>query len=250
MSAAKLFQRALGLLVLGASLVASAYILPAGAILRHVADVRDELQLSLLRVDGSLILAGDAYNQASSALKATSANEVQADATLWLKVPGRCRLDVSTLDGGKLASVQNGAKKRFEGVEVTAISVALEHACAVLAARSGGDSRAALERYLASLKITERTTSLARFGGQVAYVIGNPAEGSPQFWIYKDRFLPARARIPDPSGEWDVRFLDYSSPATGDAFPRVLELRRGPQLLLRFTALKGDRHARVDDRLF
>ena len=129
----------------------------------------------------------------------------------------------------------------------------LAEVCPLLAARSGSDveTRATIDRHLAALKIDTRKTSLARFGGQVAYVLGEPVEGRPQLWVYKESFLPARVRYADAAGTaYDVRFLDYGGPATGESFPRTVEVVRGTELVLKFTALKGDPKAKLDDRLF
>jgi hypothetical protein len=245
---------ALAVLTFTLGLAAWAYILPASSVLRRMMDVRDEQQLTSLRIDGTLSFTGEASRQAATTLHLPEGNEVLADATLWLRVPGRCRWDVTPLEGAKLSAIQSLAKRRAEGGELNGLAVALEHLCPLLASRAsaGAEGKAGLDRYMASLKLGERTTSLARFGGQVAYVIGNPADGNPQLWIYKETFLPARVRIPDPAGgaEWDVRFLDYASPVTSQWFPRIVEIRRGAEPVLKFTALKADPRVRIDDRMF
>jgi hypothetical protein len=219
-----------------------------------LSDLRDEMQLSGVRIDGTVTFWGDAAREAGSVLRLPADRpEVLGDGIFWLRVPGRCRVDVSSVEGGKTSVLQSHGRTRIEGTELPGLRTALEQVCPILAARSSGgtESRTTLERHLGTLGISLRNTSLARFGGQVAYVIGDEAEGQPQFWIYKDNFLPARVRFSDAQGTaWDVRFLDYTSPATGEWFPRMVEVRRGGEPLLRFTSLKADIRARVDDRLF
>ena len=49
---------------------------------------------------------------------------------------------------------------------------------------------------------------------------------------------------------WDVRFFDYASPASGEWFPRIVEVRRGGELLMRFTGLRADNKSSISDKLF
>lgn len=253
-SAAGLVIALAGLALFLFSVSAAAYILPPGSILRRMSEARDELQASAIRVDGTITFAGSSASEAASVFSAPSDRaEVQADAALLLKLPGRCRLEVVASNGTKAAAVWAHGKRRTEGPEVAALMTALEQICPLLAVRSSSEAetRAAIERHLHSLKIDTRTTSLARLAGQVAYVLGNPADAQPQFWIYKDLFLPARLRWSDGTGGiYDERFIDYGSPVSGDIFPRVTELYRNTELAVRFTALKADARAQLSDKLF
>lgn len=171
-----------------------------------------------------------------------------------LRFPGRCRLDLSSPESTKvLTFAWSNGKKRQEGGELPAAAVAVDELCSLLSLRSGtdGESRAALERHLAALKVNLRDTSLARFAGTVAFVVGDRAEGAPQLWVYKDRFQPARVRLTDAAGaQWDVRFIDYGSQATGDWFPRIVEVYKGTELQLRLTVLSADAHAELNDVKF
>ena len=90
---------------------------------------------------------------------------------------------------------------------------------------------------------------LARFGGHVAYVVGGAKDTDPQFWVFKDSWLPARIRWTEGGTRWDVRFVDYNSPA-GDWFPRAVEVSRDGERQVRFTTLSADPRASVPDRLF
>lgn len=238
-----------------ASLSAGAYVLPGGAILRRMVSAREDLQLSNVKVDGSLTFYGPAVKEAGTALgNTTERSELGVDGTLSLRVPGRCRWEASAPDGTRVAAVSNNGRRRAEGPELPALSAAIEPLCALLAMRTRGDLpelRESVEQQLQALGIQTRTTSLARFGGEVAYVLGEPAEGQPQFWVYKDTFRPARLRWKDKGGTaWDLRFNDFASPVTGEGVPRTIEVWRGTERVVRFTALQSDPKARLPDSLF
>ena len=60
----------------------------------------------------------------------------------------------------------------------------------------------------------------------------------------KDRFLPSRLKYTDAAGAaWDVRFSDYSSQATGEIWPRVLEVYKGNEPQLRVMVLNANAKA-------
>ncbi|WP_163996118.1 hypothetical protein [Pyxidicoccus caerfyrddinensis] len=248
-------KRAAALLAVLVSFAAGAYVLPGGSILRRMVAERDELKLSSLRVEGSLSFSGPAVKEAGAALGTpTDRPEVQGDGVLSIRVPGRCRFDASVPDGNaRAAAIQAGGRRRAEGTEVPSMSVLVSQVCPILAAGGGNvqDLKEALQQHLQTLGVETGRTGLARFGGEVAYVIGEMAEGRPQFWVYKDSFRPARLRYTDTANTaWDIRFLDYTSPATGEWMPRTIEVWRGGQRALRFTALKGDSRATLADKLF
>ncbi|WP_224365923.1 hypothetical protein [Hyalangium versicolor] len=238
------------------ALAAGAYVLPGGSILRRMTGGQDAQYPSSARVEGSWIFSGPGVREASAALNVpTERSELVADGAILLKAPGRCRFELSMQEGNKLAVVQVGPRRRVEGSELPALSAAMSQVCPILAARASSEhdleTRDAVEQYLQSLGIATRTTSLARFSGEVAYVLGDPEEGKPQFWIYKDNFRPARVRWKEKSGTaWDVRFIDYTSPATGEWMPRSIEVWRDGQRTLRFTAIKSDTRASLADKLF
>lgn len=248
-------KRTAALLAVLVSFAAGAYVLPGGSILRRMVAERDELKLSSLRVEGSLSFSGPAVKEAGAAMGTpTDRPEVQGDGVLSVRVPGRCRFDASVPDGNaRAAAILAGGRKRSEGTEVPTLSVLVSAVCPILAAGGGNvqDMKEALQQHLQSLGVETGRTGLARFGGEVAYVLGDMADGRPQFWVYKDSFRPARLRYTDSANTaWDIRFLDYTSPATGEWMPRTIEVWRGGQRALRFTALKGDSRAALADKLF
>jgi hypothetical protein len=217
-------------------------------------DTRDDQPLSAIRVEGSYVFSGPVVREAVAALGlSTERSELIVDGLIQLKPPARCRFDVAAPEGNKLAVVQVGGRRRVEGTELPVLTTAMSQLCPLLAVRSSseGEAKELVEQHLQGLGIATRTTSLARFGGEVAYVLGDPDEGKPQFWVYKDNFRPARVRWTDKAGTaWDVRFIDYASAATGEALPRGIEVWRGGERALRFTAIRSDTRASIPDRLF
>jgi hypothetical protein len=231
------------LLALLAVRTALAYVPAPGAIFRHLLTGRDEQRISSARVEGTLVLSG------AAATEVGGQGELQSDARVYLRLPGRCRLEASGSETGKLAVVHSGGQLKTEGPNVPALGVGLGEACALFGARSAGDGRPELEAHLRKRGVNVGTAWLARFGGHVAYVVGGPKETDAQFWVFKDSWLPARIRWTEGGTRWDVRFVDYNSPA-GDWFPRALEVSRDGQREVRFTTLSGDPRANVPDRLF
>ena len=239
--------------VLGA-MGAGAYVLPGGSILRRMMAAREDMTFSSLKADGSLHFYGPGVREAAGPLGLSADRpELEADGSVYLRPPGRCRIEARVREGNTVATVVSGGRKRVEGTEVPALTEAVQQVCALLAVRAGSvaEGREVVEEHLRALGIEPRTTSLARFGGAVVYVLGAPDEGKPQLWVYKDSFWPARLRHKDAKGvAWDVRFQDYTSSATGEMLPRSIEVWRGSDRVLRFTSLTGDTRTRLADTLF
>jgi len=237
------------------SSAALAFVMPSFSILRHMTNARDDLSLYAVRVDGLASFHGSAVKEAGAALGIPSDRpELLTDATFSMKLPGRCRFELNPLEGNRAAAVESNGKRRTEGQAPAVVQSALTAVCSLLAVRSSaeGEARASVERFLEQQKVDRGSkTWLARFGGDVAYVIGSRDDTKPQLWVFKDTFLPARLRWTDAQGTaWDVRFYDYTSPATGEWFPRLLEVHRAGELVLRFTSLKADTKSPLPDKLF
>lgn len=237
-----------------AALSAGAYVLPGSSILRRMVGGREDLQAFSLRAEGSVHFYGPGVKEAAAALGLPADRpELEADGAVSMKLPGRCRFEARAREGNAVASVFSNGRKRVEGTEIPSLSEAIQQVCAFLAVRadSAVEGREVVDGYLRSLGIDPRTTSLARFGGEVSYVLGAPGDNKPQFWVYKEGFRPARVRYKDAKGTaWDVRFVDYTSPATGEMLPRSIEVWRGGERVMRFTALTGDTRAKLADSLF
>ncbi len=236
-----------------------AYVMPTYSILRRYAGTQDDLTLTSLKVDGSAAVAPAIAREVASSLSSTwVSGDLPLTSQLSIKYPGRCRLDLTSLESNKTFTVATSTgKKRVEGPAFAAAEVALEEVCALFAVKSAGDgeTRASIERHLAALKVDTKLVSHARFLGQLTFAIGNRAEGSPQYWVYRDRtppdrFMPARIRFTDERGSWDVRFVDYSSASVADWLPRVVEVYKGQELQLRLTALTADTRADLEKTKF
>ena len=189
---------ALKLAVAGLSL---AYVMPSYSILKRTAEGRDEQALSALRVDGSAVVGPSAAREVANLLGVEwTSGELALNFSVQLKLPGRCRIELSSSQSTKVvAAISSNGKRRNEGGDLPALAVAVDEVCALLALHGGsdGESRGEIERHLAGLKVTRGNTSLARFRGTVAYVVGDPAPDAPQLWVYKPRtteehFTPAR----------------------------------------------------------
>jgi len=232
-----------------------AYIMPSYGVLKRFANMRDDLTTTAMKAEGvaavSPVLAKDV-----AALLGTTWNsgELNVNASLSVRFPGRCRLELSSPETTKtLVAAWSSGKKRSEGGDVPALSVALEQACALLSFKSGeeGATREQLSRHLTSIKVDQKSVMLARFNGTVSYLIGNKAEGQASLWVYKERFLPSRLKFTDETGAaWDVRFSDYTSQATGEVWPRVIEIVKGNEPQLRVMILNADLKADLSNVKF
>ncbi len=225
-----------------------AYIMPPSGILKRFANQRDELTVSSLKAEG-VASVSPALAREVAGLMGVSwvSGELMLNASLAVRFPGRCRLELSSPESTKVVTaISANGKRRSEGGEVPALMAALNQACAVLSLKSGdeGATREAVAKHLASLKVDLKQASLARFNGSVSYVIGQRAENQAQLWVYKDKFLPSRIKFADDSGtEWDVRFSDFTSQATGEMWPRVLEVYKGNEAQLRVMVLNANAKA-------
>jgi hypothetical protein len=226
------------------ALAVLAYVMPSYSILRRLANRRDEVSVTQFRADGLGAVSPSGARSTAALLGAEwMSGELALTSRVSVRFPGRCRIEVSAPGGTRsAAAVWAQGRKRSEGGDFPALAAATEALCATLALRSGteGESRAALERYLAAIKVEAKQVRLGRFAGAVVFVLGEAAEGKPQLHVYKDRFLPARVRTADG---WDVRFIDYTSQATGDWWPRLVEVYQGGELALRLSVLSADPEA-------
>ncbi len=231
------------------------YVLPSYSILRRMADGRDDLALTALKVEGSAAVSPASAREVAALMGVEwQSGELMLNFVAALRFPGRCRLELASNESTKtLVAVSSNGKRRTEGGELPALQIAVDEICALLALRGAGDgeSRAAVERHLSELKVNTRLTSLGRFRGTVGYVLGETIEGASQLWIFKDQFNPARVRFTDDKQQpWDVHFFDYTSQATGQAFPRQVLINKGAEPVLRLTTLRGNFKAKLDDSLF
>ena len=246
-------KRALAVAMALLSATAVAYVIPQFSVLRRLVERRDNLRLTALRVSGTATFSDEGAREAAAALALPAEREIQAQFVISLKPPGRCRADVSAPQGKSSAAVMAQGRRRVEGTEIPSVSEAIGQICPLLGVRAAGEGegRAGVERHLRELGVEERQSSLARFDGRIVYLLGKPGPDQPQLWVYKDVFQPARVLYKDGQGrKWDVRFRDFETGVAGDAFPRIVEVARGEETLVRFTALAADGRAALADNLF
>src|SRR5687767_1724404 len=108
---------------------ALAYVIPAYSILRRLVERRDDLRLNTLKVTGSISFSGEAAREAAPVLGASGERDVIADGTISLKLPGRCRLDVSTPEEKRIAVASANGKRRAEGGELPSLTQAMTQIC-------------------------------------------------------------------------------------------------------------------------
>ena len=232
-----------------------AYIMPSYGVLKRFASQRDDLTVSNLKAEGVAAVSPALAKDVSSLMGVTwNSGELMLNASLSVRFPGRCRLELSSPESTKiLAATSSGGKAKSEGGDVPALLVGLEQACSLLAQKAAeeGATRDNVSKHLTALKVDLKQVMLARFNGSVSYLIGQKAEGQSSVWIYKDRFLPSRLKFTDESGTaWDVRFSDYTSQATGEIWPRVLEVYKGNEAQLRVMVLNANAKADLSNVKF
>ncbi len=242
-----------------AASAAHAYVPPARAILRRVAQRRSDVAVTAYEVRGTVAFMGESARRAAAAASLPPpAQELALPALLLVKVPGRCRLELApqgvpaaerpalSQRGGRVSG-QHG----LDGLpEARALVTTI---CALLAERGGGgaEPERPLAQALASRGVSLSDVSFGRLNGRVAWVIGGrPQDGRPQAWVDKQSFQPVRLVAAGTAGSSDVRLLDFGSSAGGDAFPRAVEAWLGKELALRFTAEKVTPNPRMPDALF
>jgi hypothetical protein len=244
---------------------AAAYLPPATAILKRVAQRRDDVGAAALQVGGTLTFSGEAARRAAmSGIAANPGAATGADltvpATLFVKTPGRCRLELTpasapaTAADRPAASVRGGRLAGRRGLEaLPAVAALVEGVCALIGEKGAGGSEPerAFAQALAARGVALTDVALGRMGGRVAWVLGGrPQDARPQAWIDKQAFQPVRliARFGDAAR--DVRLLDFGSPVGGDRFPRAVEVWNGTQLEARFTAERVAVNPKLPDAIF
>jgi hypothetical protein len=138
---------------------ALAYVPAPGAIFRHLLTEGTSSASATLAWTGTLLLSGSASSDAGRTGRSTIRCSGLSQA------PGRCRLETSGPETGKLAVVQSGGQLKNEGPSVAALGVGLGEVCALFGARSAGDGRAQLEAHLRKRGVNTGASWLARFGG-------------------------------------------------------------------------------------
>jgi len=254
-------QRTLATVAVALAVVspAAAYLPPATAILKRVAQRRADVGLAAMEVRGTLTLSGEAARRVSAATGLSlSGPDLAAPALLLLKAPGRCRLELAP-EGVPVASrpavsVRSARAVGYRGLgDAPGAQALVDGLCTLLGDRGAGgiEPQRAIAQRLASHGIALADVALGRLGGRVAWVLGGrPRDSRPQAWVDKQSFQPVRLVAQLAGSQRDVRLLDFGSPVAGDAFPRVVEVWSGNDLEARFTAEKLTANPKIPDAIF
>lgn len=221
------------------ALPALAYLLPTSAVLRHLGQRRETLQLIALEASGTLTADGPTADRVNAALGRATGSGATIPARFLMKVPGRCRLEVTGPSPAEslFVALRDGRLSGQGGLDADPSAVALVRAlCTLLGTSTAGDASGAYTVALTRRGVALAEESLGRFDGRVAYVIGGKArEARPLCWVDKDNFQPLRLMASESGALQDVRLLGWGSPTGGDWFPQAVEAVAGDQLRLRFT---------------
>jgi hypothetical protein len=219
-------------------LVASAYLLPADAILSTAARKRAELAFTTIVAEGTFQRGDGPPLQVWEAVRANKAHRIERrdgnNTEVALTVPGK-RYSFKT---GERAP----APQKSNGDLIFTFFASTE--------REPGRT----SQFLRAHDIDDNVVSLSRLDGRVAYVIGaKPWElNKSQLWIDKDLFLPIRLiHVDRQSGSvTDTRFLGVGSALTSEWFPQRIELWKDGKLVESTTYSSARLNEEVSEDLF
>ncbi|MBI5529210.1 MAG: hypothetical protein HY897_23035 [Deltaproteobacteria bacterium] len=214
-----------------ASAAAFAYVPPGGFLLGKVAEQRNTGGLSEFTVEGVANLAGPS-------------GEISGEAQVHVNTS--CCIEISVLAGKKEIALKIGdGKKAHASPELKGLADALAgFERGLLLMFPGRGAAGDLVSAVRSLGVETETTSLARFFGRIAIVIGAPARDrtSPQIWIDKDSYQALRLMLPrkgaGKSEMLDIRLTDYQHSPMPTKLPRVVEIALGQTILFKLEADK------------
>jgi hypothetical protein len=105
---------------------------------------------------------------------------------------------------------------------------------------------------LTSLKVKTEETTLARFHGKVAYVIGAKEweRDRPQLWVDKDSYLPLRMYVLDGKSLIDIGWFGWGGRTGGERFPSEIELGRDGKVFERCELTDINTTLKIPDDLF
>lgn len=218
---------------------ASAYILPAEAILGSVARRREGLAFKSVVVTGTT-------RRGPSGPELDIWEAIVPGGAHRRELRGGDKTEVVLTIGGRRWSWRDGEKVQAVRIDPDPIVVFL----AQTNAESRADGRALLDAY----GIDPDTVSLSRLDRTIAYVIGaKPWEPEkPQLWIDKSYRVPVRLIDVDAkTGEvTDTRYIGYGAAQTGEWWPRKIEVYRGGQLVEVTTYTDVEVNEPLDKALF
>lgn len=223
--------------------VAAAFVMSAGTVLRRTAKHREDMELTSLVVKGQFTFTGAEATAAAAALKLPDSSRIVTEGVVTYRLPGRCKVEV----GSASATFVNGNVKTA-GPALPALKSLASELCPLLANPSGDE----LVGYLKGRGVDTASATLGRVGGTVCYLVGGKPKdvGVPSIWIEKERLDPLRLVVKEGEVVLDLRLIDYSSPLAGEWHPRIVELRRGEDLVARFVADSLETNVKLPDGTF
>ncbi|HYG68114.1 MAG TPA: hypothetical protein VD838_10660 [Anaeromyxobacteraceae bacterium] len=258
-------RRVLAAAALAVALPALAYVPNVSAILRRAAERRAALNLSALEAFGTLEVQGEAGTRLAEAmgLPPSSDGRLAIPARFAMKMPGRCRLEL-TRPGLAAADrpyvVVRDARLTGRVLDGVPAAVALARsACALLAHRGGPDADRSWAAALARRGVPLESSSLGRFEGRVALVVGHPAapaaagaspDPKPAAYFDKETLQPLRLVAAEGGAVLDTRLLGWGSAEGGDWFPKAVEVWAGEELRARFATQKATANPKLPDAAF
>lgn len=211
--------------------VAVAYVPPGGFLLGKVAEQRNTGGLSEFTIEGIASVAGPS-------------GETSGEAQVHVNTA--CCVEISVLAGKKEIKFKiadgktAGASPEAKGL-ADALSGFERGLLLMFPGRTAAPDLVAAVR---SLGVETETSSLARFFGRIAAVIGAPARDrtSPQVWIDKDSYQALRLMLPRKGAAknemLDIRLTDYQHSPMPTKLPRVIEIALGQTVLFKLEADK------------
>ncbi len=194
------------------------------------------------------IRAQQTVNRAQLTLRCQSAGAADSHEERWfIKVPGMVRRERGP-DVVEICRAEKCWQRRG-----TAAAIALSewtYLQYVFVAEK--PSKELYQSVLAGLKVNMKETTLARFHGRVAYVIGAKEweRDRPQLWIDKDSFLPLRLFVPDGRSLVDIGWFGWGGRLGGDHFPSEIEISRDGKIFEHCESIDINTTTKISDDLF
>ncbi len=236
-----------------AALPALAYLLPTTAVLRLLGQKRESLQLASLEVTGTFQADGPTADRVTAAAGHPVGGAVNVPARILLRIPGRCRLEITGATPAECPNVvvRDGKLSGVGGLEGDPAAAALMRAmCSLLATSTAGDASGTYAAALSRRGVALTDETLGRFDGRLAYVIGGrTSDHKPLLYVDKNAFQPLRLIASEAGAMQDVRLLGWGSPTGGDWFPRAVEVVQGDALRVRFTTEKTSPNPKIPEGL-
>lgn len=165
--------------------------------------------------------------------------------TLWLSAPFKMRSEWED-DTGQTLRIRDGRREwrqspgsKGHQVKRQPDLIADFFACAEDGKEDSGEARDRLMKYFDRFGIDTSKTSLTRFDGRIAILIGAEPwnQNVPQLWLDKDELFPLRfiyrEEAKDKGPLIDLRLMGYGGPKAGTIFPELIERYRDGVLVQR-----------------